>query len=96
MKSLKSVDYGMVLLASLKPTYDSNEYCDVRTIARSYKLPTPFLEKLAQKFKRAGILESRRGIGGGYRLIKSPNIISIETVIAVLDDKYQYCPINRI
>ncbi|MEK9175570.1 MAG: Rrf2 family transcriptional regulator [Patescibacteria group bacterium] len=95
MKSIKSIDYGMVLLTSLMPTYGSGDYFNVRTIARSYKLPAPFLEKLAQRFKRAGILESRRGIGGGYCLVKNPNSISIETVISVLDNKYQYCPINH-
>lgn len=95
MKSIKSVDYGMVLLTSLKPTFASGEYFDIHAIAKVHKLPVPFLEKLAQRFKRAGFLESRRGIGGGYRLIKNPQVISIETVISIIENQYQYCPINR-
>ena len=95
MKSLKSVDYGMVLFASLKPTYVSGEYFDIHAIAEKHKLPVSFVKKLAQRFKLAGLLESRRGTGGGYRLIKDPKIISIDTVISVLENKFQYCPINR-
>lgn len=95
MKSFKSVDYGMVLIASLKPTYQSDYYCDIREIARQNKLPASFLEKLAQRFKKAGLLESRRGIGGGYRLIKNPSNISIKTIVSLIESPYQYCPITR-
>ena len=96
MKSLKSIDYGVVLLASLKPTFCGGDYMDIRAISEAHTLPLSFLEKLAQRFKRAGILESRRGVGGGYRLIKNPEELSIQTVIGVLESQYKYCPINRI
>ncbi len=95
MKSIKSIDYGMVLLASLKPTYQTSTYFDVREIAHTHKLPASFLEKLAQRFKQAGLLTSRRGMGGGYQLAVHPKTISIENIIAVLEDKTQYCPVLR-
>lgn len=54
-------------------------------IASRQHIPLEFLEQILLALKRAGILSSRRGAKGGYRLIKRPEDISLGQVIRILD-----------
>ena len=86
----KRFDYGLILIERLKK--EPNSFLDVRTIAKEHKIPAAYLEKIAQEFKRAGWLESRRGIGGGYRLAKE---ISVAKLIQFFEKPYQFCPMGK-
>ena len=44
-----------------------------------------FLEQILLALKRAGLLSSRRGMHGGYGLLKSPEEVTLGQVIRVLD-----------
>ena len=54
-------------------------------IAERQNIPVEFLEQILLALKRAGLLASRRGIRGGYSLIKSPDEITLGQVIRILD-----------
>ena len=71
---------------------EPNEFLDVRTIAKEYKIPAAYLEKVAQEFKKAGWLESRRGREGGYRLIRET---SVSDLINFFEKSYQFCPLGK-
>ena len=87
----KKIDYGLVLIECLRK---GAGYLDAKTVAREHGLPESYMEKVAQEFKRVGWLESRRGAGGGYRLIK--NDISTADIINFFERPFDVCPINRI
>lgn len=55
------------------------------TIAKEEHLPAPFLAKLLRTLAEARILTSNRGPGGGYRLAKSPDEISLQDVAVLFD-----------
>ncbi|MDX1396704.1 MAG: Rrf2 family transcriptional regulator [Gemmatimonadota bacterium] len=58
-------------------------------IAETAGLPYPFAGKILQDLVRAGLLESVRGRGGGYRLAKAPediHLIDIRRAIDGTDD----------
>lgn len=55
------------------------------TIASAEQLPAPFLAKLLRTLAEAGILSSNRGPGGGYRLAKPADQISLQDVSALFD-----------
>ncbi len=56
----------------------------IREIAEREGLSERYLENLFLQLKRAGILESSKGRGGGFRLAKNPaNITLLEIVEAV-------------
>jgi len=86
----KRFDYGLILIERLKK--EPNEFLDVRTIAKEYKIPAAYLEKIAQEFKKAGWLESRRGREGGYRLIRET---SVSDLINFFEKSYQFCPLGK-
>jgi len=80
---MKRFDYGIILIEYLKTIHDSGEFLDVHTIAEQHDIPEAFLEKIAQDFKHAGLLESKRGFKGGYRLAVPPNALSMSTLFKV-------------
>jgi Rrf2 family protein len=57
----------------------------IADIASSEKIPKKFLELILSELKQHGILESRKGRGGGYLLGKSADSITLASVLRVLD-----------
>jgi Rrf2 family protein len=53
----------------------------VSEIAAAQAIPVRFLEAILNQLKRGGFVESRRGVGGGYRLIKRPEDLSAGDVL---------------
>ena len=90
----KRFDYGLMLIERLKESPDN--YIDVRGIARENKIPSAYLEKIAQELKKAGWIESRRGNGGGYRIKEAYLKISVSELINFFERPYEICPIGRI
>ncbi|MDE2491365.1 MAG: Rrf2 family transcriptional regulator [Elusimicrobia bacterium] len=54
-------------------------------LARAARVPPAALSKSLQRLARAGILESRRGPGGGYRLAVDPAKLSLLELADSLD-----------
>src|SRR3954447_13139506 len=53
----------------------------IQTISEQQNIPKRFLEQILNDLKSAGVVESRRGIAGGYRLAKRPADITLAAVI---------------
>jgi Rrf2 family protein len=84
MKLSKKSEYGLRALLELtiahgKTTLQRHE------IADRQHMPIEFLEQILLTLKRAGLVASRRGIKGGYTLIKQPKEITLGHVIRLLD-----------
>ena len=54
-------------------------------IARARDIPVQFLEGLFATLRRAGILQSQRGVKGGYSFARPPSEISVLDVVELLD-----------
>ena len=55
-------------------------------VSRRQNISLKYLEQLASKLKKAGIIKSHRGPFGGHMLAKSPEDISIGSIIRVLEE----------
>ena len=53
----------------------------IQTISEQQNIPKRFLEQILNDLKTAGILESKRGLAGGYRLKLPPDKITLAQVI---------------
>src|SRR6185295_11966247 len=53
----------------------------IQTISEQQKIPKRFLEQILNDLKSAGLVESRRGIAGGYRLARRPEEIPLSAVV---------------
>lgn len=76
----KSTDYALMALADLALLPDG-QTVSARRVAASHNLPPELAAKLLQGLKKSGIVETRQGIRGGYRLARPPEEIPITDVI---------------
>ena len=53
----------------------------IQAISEQQSIPKRFLEQILNDLKSAGVVESKRGVAGGYRLARAPEEISLATVI---------------
>jgi Rrf2 family iron-sulfur cluster assembly transcriptional regulator len=58
----------------------------LQEIALSQKLPVDYLEQLFMKLRRARLVASMRGPGGGYRLARSARDINIADIMSAVDE----------
>lgn len=84
MKLSKKSEYGLRALLELTTAHGTSSV-QRQDIAARQHIPLEFLEQILLALKRAGLLSSRRGIRGGYRLIKQPKDITLGQVIRILD-----------
>ena len=54
-------------------------------IAREAAVPGKFLEAILVDLRKAGLVESRRGVHGGHRLTRSADLITLGEVVRVVD-----------
>lgn len=58
-------------------------------IATRQEISQEYLEQLFAKLRRAALVESARGPGGGYRLTRDPDDIRIADIILAVDEPLQ-------
>ncbi|MBO9534722.1 MAG: Rrf2 family transcriptional regulator [Solirubrobacteraceae bacterium] len=54
-------------------------------LAEAQSIPRPFLATILQELRRAGLVESKRGVDGGHRLAKPADTIAVADVIRAVD-----------
>ena len=54
-------------------------------IARDAAVPAKFLESILVDLRKAGLVESRRGVRGGHRLTRDPGDITLGEVVRIVD-----------
>jgi Rrf2 family protein len=57
------------------------EVVRIQTISERQNIPKRFLEQILNDLKSAGLVSSKRGIAGGYRLGRAPENITLAEVI---------------
>ena len=82
-------DYACRALLSLRlhDADDGNEHLptSVRDIATRTALPQPYLEQILLALKGAGLVKSKRGVGGGYVLARPASEIRLSEIISAVD-----------
>jgi len=58
----------------------------IAEIAARQKLSQAYLEQLFGKLRRAGLVSSARGPGGGYRLTRPSDMIAIADIVAAVEE----------
>jgi len=57
----------------------------IRNLAEKNRIPKKFLELILLELKNAGVLSSRRGVGGGYLLARRPDSIRSSEIVEVFE-----------
>jgi len=61
------------------------EPVQVRVISERQAIPARYLEQIFQRLRRAGLVASKRGPGGGYTLARSPAEVTLREVIEAVE-----------
>jgi FeS assembly SUF system regulator len=77
-------DYGIMLLTLLARDRNGAPR-SAREVAARSRLPQPTVSKLLKALAHAGLLETHRGVRGGFRLAKPPEQVSVADIIAALE-----------
>lgn len=77
--------YAMVALVDLA-TARPEQLTSLAEISKRQDISLPYLEQLFVKLRRAGLVDSVRGPGGGYRLAREPATIRISEVLEAVDE----------
>jgi Rrf2 family protein len=64
----------------------------IAEISKKKKIPLKFLENILLELKKAGILESKKGKGGGYFFGKDPSQVTLATVMRLIDGPIALLP----
>jgi Rrf2 family protein len=81
-------DYASRALLSLA-LHGGQNPTSVRDIAERTGLPQPYLEQILLALKGAGLVRSKRGVGGGYVLARAPADITLGQIVSVVDGPIQ-------
>ncbi len=95
MRFNKKTDYAIILVDALKLTHFSGQFLGIAEIAKKHRLPKIFLEKLAMTLREHGIVESKKGKAGGYRLKKNPAALTLLDVIRIFEETKIMKPMRK-
>ena len=75
LKINRKVEYALIALKHFS-LLKKDDFISTKALSKKYACPPEIMAKVLQSLVQANILESIKGSGGGYRLIKSLNEIS--------------------
>ena len=84
MKVSTRGDYAARALLSLA-LHGSDHPTSVKEIAERTGLPQPYLEQILLAVKGAGLVRSKRGVGGGYVLARPPADIALSDIVGAVE-----------
>ncbi|MEW6776553.1 MAG: Rrf2 family transcriptional regulator, partial [Bdellovibrionota bacterium] len=82
-------DYALRALSEIA-LWESSGHAEplaIEEIARKQAIPRKFLEQILVSLKRSGLVQSRRGQAGGYRLARGPEAIHFSDVLESLESE---------
>ncbi len=79
----READYGIVLMTCL--ALAEGQPRSAAALAQQRRLPLPMVSKILKALTRAGLLNSQRGVQGGYSLARSAAAISAADIIGALE-----------
>ena len=84
IRMTRVTDYGIVLLTYFARSSEGTLHT-ARDLARDAHLPLPTVNKVLKTLTRHGLLESHRGVKGGYTLARHPEEISVAEIISATE-----------
>ena len=87
----KKTKYGLKAMTYLA-RHSHGKPILISTIAKEEKIPVKFLEGILLDLKKSGLLDSKKGKGGGYFLNIEPNLITIASIIRTLEGPIALLP----
>jgi len=85
MKISKKAQYGLRAMVYLAKNSLKDKVCPIREISEKENIPFDYLEKIIAELEKAGLVKAKKGVQGGYFLIKKPKEITAGEIVRVLE-----------
>ena len=85
MRVSAKTDYALRAAVELAAAWEGGQPVKGERLATSQTIPLRFLENILLQLRHAGIVESRRGAEGGYKLARPAEDITLADVIRAID-----------
>jgi len=69
-----------------------NSPISIRQLSEIACLSPEFLEQIFFRLRKAGIIQSTRGPGGGFSFNKDPSAVSVDDIFIAIDEGYHIAP----
>ncbi|MFH1292078.1 MAG: Rrf2 family transcriptional regulator [bacterium] len=80
----KETDYAIQFIQFL---VDNKDQCSaLKTFAKQSGISFFFMQKIARKLNRAGIIEAEQGMCGGYRLKIKPDKLDLHQIVEIMEE----------
>lgn len=76
--------YGLAAMYELAAHYKQG-HLKIQDIAQKADIPSNYLEQILSALRKDGLIQSIRGAGGGYQLMKPPSEISVYAILVTLE-----------
>ncbi|MBV9169657.1 MAG: Rrf2 family transcriptional regulator [Chloroflexi bacterium] len=87
MRLSQRADYAAHAMVEIARSYGERPV-HATDIAQRQGIPEPYLEQLLLALRRAALVRSYRGPGGGYTLTRPPAAISLADIVAALEGPF--------
>jgi len=77
-------DYGLIALKHMS-TLSDQSLSNAREIATQFSLPPNLLAKILQSLSHSGIIEAQKGVGGGYRMAREPEDVTLTEIFESIE-----------
>jgi Rrf2 family cysteine metabolism transcriptional repressor len=84
MKVSTRGEYGVRAMVTLAKNHGQGPM-SIAAMSKASGVPMPYLEQLIGPLRRAGLVESKRGAHGGYRLTREPSQVGVGEVFRVME-----------
>lgn len=85
MKYTTKAEYGLICLIHMAKMWGKKRVIPVKDFVQKEGYPKPYIEKIFQSLKGAGIVKAYPGKGGGYALSREPKDVAVKEVLDVLE-----------
>src|SRR4029077_310216 len=84
MRVSSKAHYGLRMMTEFAKAHGKGPL-SIAEVGRVEHLPVAYLEQLAAQLRRGGLIESTRGVHGGYALTRAPEKVSVLDIVRIVE-----------
>ena len=84
MRMSMKTDYALIPLKHIC-NEPNGRLVNAREISTRFNLPPNLLAKILQRLSQSGIIEAQKGSGGGYRMVRDPDTVTLTEIFESIE-----------
>ncbi len=85
MRFSKKTQYGLRAMVYLAKFFAEKKIISLKIISEKEGIPFDYLEKIISELEKAGLVGAKKGVQGGYFLVRKPQKITAGEIVKILE-----------